>query len=75
MDRVITIDSMFIKEWRIEYEQNASFSMADEMDAQRKVTSGKWSPYHSEIVAVGSGNKIVQLDIRTKKYATIKTTI
>jgi WD40 repeat protein len=67
-DRVLTVDSQNVKEWRIDNMKKAD--SVNVFSVGRRLGTGRWDPHHNEIVAVAAQTKIIQLDMRTNKPAT-----
>ncbi len=66
-DRVLTVDSQNVKEWRINQDMEKSESL-NTFSVGRKIGTGRWNPHHNELAAVAAQTKIIQLDLRTNKY-------
>eukprot|EP01080_Neovahlkampfia_damariscottae_P002599 gene2599-3559_t len=65
-DRVITVDTKYVKEWNFNSQKNESKSLS-EYKFDSKVNSAKWDPHHLDTVAVACGKNIEMIDLKTNK--------
>lgn len=66
-DRVLTIDSQNVKEYRLDHELKNATSANTFNVPGRKLGTGRWDPHHNEIVAVAAQTKIKQVDMRSNE--------